>query len=398
MYINRHQKKRKTMNVLMITGVYFPEITGASFQCKRVVESLKSKVNFSVLTATRDASLVGCSNIDGVSVCRFGVAYNGVSLALLVLKILLYFVKNRRRFDIVHLHGFSSKSILVIIISKILGKRIVLKMTSYGHDDPISIKSNNRLMFSFYSLCDAYIGIAPIFQKKYIESGLDLKKYFHIPNGVDTSVFSPVNGLKEKFFLRLKYNIPSELKLILFVGHFSKEKAADHLLDVWLNKVYQVFPKSGIIFIGNDDTNSFEVDKVLIDALKSKVKEFTGKNIFFIKNTHDIEEFYKLSDVYVLTSSREGLPNSLLEAMSCQLPVISTKLNGVTDWILKHNIDGKLYNFGDLNSLSLHLLHLLDDSNEKDQMCIRAREKICDKFEIINVSNEIFRVYKKLIT
>ena len=45
--------ENKVVNVLMVTGVYFPEVNGATLQCMRLISLLGKKVNFSVLTTTR---------------------------------------------------------------------------------------------------------------------------------------------------------------------------------------------------------------------------------------------------------------------------------------------------------------------------------------------------------
>ena len=58
------------INVLMVTGVYLPEVNGAVRQCSQLISILGKSVRFSILTGTRDESSNGCGHIDGVLVTR----------------------------------------------------------------------------------------------------------------------------------------------------------------------------------------------------------------------------------------------------------------------------------------------------------------------------------------
>jgi hypothetical protein len=93
--------KKKAINVLMVTGVYSPELNGAVLQCKRVVSLLKNKIIFSILTTTRHKALAGQSIVNGVDVFR---PYVGNRIAKLLQIIKIFQVLLTRKIDIVHLH------------------------------------------------------------------------------------------------------------------------------------------------------------------------------------------------------------------------------------------------------------------------------------------------------
>ena len=107
----------------MVTGVYFPEVNGAVLQCKRIVSSLKNKITFSVLTTTRYKKLADQNIVDGVNVFR-PYAGNYIFRLLQVIKIFQVFLT--RKIDIVHLHGFSSRSALILLISKLFNKKVIV--------------------------------------------------------------------------------------------------------------------------------------------------------------------------------------------------------------------------------------------------------------------------------
>ncbi len=307
--------KKNIRNVLMVTGVYYPEVNGATLQCMRVISTLKKDVNFSVLTTTKDKNIAKNNVIDGIDVYRHYIGNRLGKFSQLFGISWIFFTK---KIDIVHLHGFSSRSALIVLISKIFNKKVIIKMTSYGHDDVISIANKNRLFFYIFSLANAYIGVSPIFKKMYYHTGMDRNKYYQISNGVDTGLFKPLGDNEE-----------SNIQLILIVGHFSIEKSANHVLDALIKLQKEISNKLGVVFIGSTNDHDFEVDKDLVDLMFSKSKEVRGK-VFFVESTSNIEKYYQAVDMYVLPSAREGLPNALLEAMSCSLPVLSTRLTGIT--------------------------------------------------------------------
>ena len=385
--------KKKAINVLMVTGVYFPEVNGAAFQCMRIISALKVCCGFSVLTTTKHKYLVRQNVVDGIDVFRSYIGNRGAKLLQIVDIFSVFFT---RRFDIVHLHGFSSRSALIVLISKLFNKKVIIKMTSFGHDDAISIKNKSRLFFYIFSMADAYIGVAPIFKEMYLKSELDKRKYFQVPNGVDTNLFAPLSNDNKKNELRSELGLPIDFSLILVVGHFSIEKSANHVLEAWLRIKQKLNTKLGIVFIGSTNAKNFEVDDNLVKSIQYRCEQFIGEEVFFVEKTNHIEQYYQVADVYVLSSAREGMPNALLEAMSCALPVISTRLKGITDWALNHNVNGMMYDYGNIDALGMLLENLLQDDNLCKRIGSNARTTIKDNFNVLSTAERIHHIYEDL--
>ncbi|HUP40213.1 MAG TPA: hypothetical protein VM115_08855, partial [Vicinamibacterales bacterium] len=124
--------------VLMVTGAYSPETSGASLQCRNLIRALRDRAGFQVLTTSTDASLPWNSIVDDTPVRRIAVDPASVaSKAIAIERMASSIFELASGIDIVHLHGFSQKSILVITLAKLLGKKIIIKLTSVGHDDPV---------------------------------------------------------------------------------------------------------------------------------------------------------------------------------------------------------------------------------------------------------------------
>ena len=152
--------------------------------------------------------------------------------------------------------------------------------------------------------------------KKLKKLGMNVR---FIPNGVDLKKFIPVPDTNTKINLRKKWGLPKDKFIILHVGHIEKNRLDKNLLEsIQKNKQNQV------LVVGSPHTPQ---DINLLKNLK-----MIGVEI--IPNYIDkIEEIYQLSDCYLFPVISPvacvGIPLSILEAMACNLPIISTKFQGL---------------------------------------------------------------------
>jgi|TARA_B100001964_G_scaffold234022_1_gene292070 glycosyltransferase involved in cell wall biosynthesis len=384
------------IGVLMVTGVYHPEISGAANQCRLLVKTLSREINFSVLTTTRNPDLPRWCQIDNTDVFRVLIQRKGViNYYKAMTRMASLFLFHRKTFDIVHLHGFSYKSAFLTALSKIYHKKVIIKMTSVGHDDPFSIRQRGFLLNYFFSKADAYVSLSPQFERIYRQSRLPSHLLKQISNGVDTNLFRPVtNG--EKTTLRDQLGLPQKMKLILFVGHFSREKCPDILLETWKRFLAEEFPDTGIVFVGSSNPNHYEVDADLVRDMQKITESYLNKRVFFIERTHEIEKYFQAVDMFVLPSLREGLPNALLEAMACGLPVITSRLEGVTDWIVEDGKNGLLLKSVIGDDLGKALISMLKDEIQAHLLGLKARETVLERFSMEKVAEEYLELYRRL--
>lgn len=381
----------------MVTGAYYPEVSGAGLQCRELVRTLGERVSFTVMTTTADTLLSKVGEVDGAPVYRVLVDVDQLESKLrAAVCFASTFIRLRGRFDIVHLHGFSQKSLLLVLLARIFRKKLVLKLTSVGHDDPISIRTRGRLTFSFYSQADMFVGVSPRLQQLYYSSGLPREKFWLIPNGVDIERFRPAEQ-GERLALRKELGLPEALTLILFVGFFSREKCPDLLFEAWTRMVSGELPSTGLVFVGATRSRYYEVDSGLAQKIQAAAQRLgVEKQVIFVETTREIERYYRAADMFVLSSSREGLPNALLEAMATGLPCVASRLPGVTDGVIDHGVNGLLVPSGDGTALEGALRLVLQDPTRAQELGRKARETVEQRYSITQTASRMLEAYERL--
>jgi glycosyltransferase EpsD len=203
----------------------------------------------------------------------------------------------------------------------------------------MSIKNTYLLNWIVFKNFDYFLGATPEMMKSTFDSGIEVNKFVFIKNMVDTNKFRLFSEY-EKLFFRNKYGYHSKDKIIISVGHFSKDKNHNLLIDSYF-ELKKIFHNLKIIIIGSFNNINYEVDKSIYDEIYKKFLNNNDLiNFKFINSTDNIEEFYALSDIFVTSSKREGLSNALLEAMSCGLGVISTNVNDLSTYLIEDKLNG----------------------------------------------------------
>jgi len=375
----------------MVTGAYFPEVSGAGLQCKSLIAAARDEaLSFCVATTSKDLSLPFRDRVDGVAVYRLPV--NGAAPEIFFTwlhRICFLMLKVLRQADIIHLHGFSRKSYLFLLYGLLSGKKVFLKMSSLGVDDPLSIRRKKGLRSFFYGLADNYIAPSPALAESFRRSSLKPEQLVTLPNGVDCKRFRPASK-EERLALRSRLGLPQEPVLVLFVGHFSVDKRAALLARAWSSVLSADI---GLVMVGSTDPEGFEVDRQVVAEVKSIAAGGpVPGSLVLVERSERIEDYFRACDIFALPSVREGLPNALLEAMAGALACVAARLPGVTDLLLEPGA-GILVEPDDQASLARAIEKLAVDPALRKKLGAAAREKIlAGGYEIGRVAEQ----YRKL--
>jgi len=206
---------------------------------------------------------------------------------------------------------------------------------------------------------------------------------YDIPPGVDSDIFKPV-----KDNIREKYEI-GEDKLLLFVGRLIPAKNIPFLIRGFAEAVKEN-KKIKLMLVGEGP---------LEEQIRRIVKEFglEQKVIFTGMVPNDrLPQYYSAADAFIITSSYDNFPLVVLEAMSCCLPIIGTRVGGIPLQV-EHGENGLLVENNDIKGLKNAILELVDNKNLAKEMGRRNRRKVKEKFSWLESAKKFKKIYESLL-
>jgi L-malate glycosyltransferase len=264
----------------------------------------------------------------------------------------------RRNFDIVHTHSWGT------LIEGISGALMVnTPMLFHNEHGVLEARSRNiPLQRWFWSKTDMVISVADALAEKMTKLiGFPRQQIHVIPNGVDTQRFQP----RENGNLKPQMQFGSHPNKILFGIVARLVPVKNHL------GLFHAFAQLRAQSIDADLIVAG--DGELRDTLfQAAVDLHLTEHIHFLGDIANVTELLQTLDVFVLNSISEGMPITMLEAMACGLPVISTAV-GSTPQLVRDGQNGILVKSEDINALATAMITLANNEPLRHKMGTYSR-------------------------
>jgi glycosyltransferase involved in cell wall biosynthesis len=281
----------------------------------------------------------------------------------------------RGKYNIVHVHLFPA-NFFGSLASLFLPKNIKFIFSEHN-------VYNRRRSFKIFKVLDSFI-YSRYYKIICVSKQVQVALVEWLPNlkrkSVVISNAVPVSDLSNGSIVK-KYDI-------LFVGRLTKAKGVDILFKAIriLKEKYQMDIKTAIVGKGH-----------LEEELKELVMELgIEREVEFLGVRRDIEKLMKSTKLFVLPSRWEGLPLTILEAMSSGAGIIATKVGSIPE-VIQNGKEGILIFPEDSETLAGAIAELLQDRELRVKLSINAYKKVKEKYSIEVYTKNILGFYKSLI-
>ena len=229
--------------------------------------------------------------------------------------------------------------------------------------------------------------------KKYVNTHLTEREVKVIAqgsiNGVDTNLFKNTKTVDEQVKLRNHYKIQKDDFVLTFVGRIVKDKGINELVESF-KSLLSKYSNIKLLLVGDYEEH--------LNPIKKENKDFidTTDSIITVGFQDDIRDFLSITDLFVLPSYREGLPNSLIEAGSFGIPLIASNINGCNE-IIRENETGLLVDKKSLKSLEDGIEKLLTDKELYNHIKLKVRDEMTKKYDQSYFWEELKSEFKNIV-
>lgn len=279
------------------------------------------------------------------------------------------------RAEIIHIHLAGQISLLrklpIVVLALILRRKLIIHIHASG-EESLFIRTPRWAWKFVLGTADYVIALSPSW-KKIILKHVGGANVVVLPNPVNTFALVP-------------RHISSRPR-VLYVGKLESRKGFKELISA-AAFVLQEFPQAEFWFAGHGD-----LDTAREHAIHLGISEQI--HLLGWLSASELTAIYDQADIFCLPSHNEGVPMSVLEAMSHGLPVVCTPVGGLPD-IIRDGKNALYAKPGDPGSIANALLHLMREPDMAAALAKAGRNTVVDDFHIQQISERLEALYWEL--
>ena len=382
-----------TLRLYILSEDFYPAMHGSTTQLMLLGRELvKNGHEVTIITRRLKAEHAIRETIDGYTVYRVPPAW-GMSRWGKYLMLLPAFWRMfvwRRQYDLILVSGFAITGILGVVASKLLGKKCILRGASCGELDgsyayaldgtvnPVKkriVSALAALRNPLIKRADCFLSISSAITEELIHEGIPREKIVEFGNGVDSEKYRPASQ-EEKANLRRQLDIPDRF-LFTYCGRLAAGKGLETLLNAW-RQIAPAANSAHLLLVGSGQGYALSRD---VELREFVIRNHLDNSVTFTGNVSNVEDYLRASDCFVFPTEYEALGNSVIEATSCGLPCVASRVGGVPD-VVEDRTNGLLVPPRDSHSLAAAMLALYSDDERRNAYAAASRTRARSRFSL----------------
>lgn len=291
-------------------------------------------------------------------------------------------------FDLVHAHRLFPNGLVAMSLAAELGvPAVVSARGSDVHTHPRRVPAIKGLVTDVIEGADQVLAVSRELASQIEAIATPRRPVQVVYNGVDTDRFRPSGATAT---LRRSLGLPAGGVGLCYVGRLVEAKGLPEMLDAF-TAVAATDPTCWLAVVG---------DGPLLEPLRKRVTTagLEGRVHFSGNVVHDrVPEWLQASDLFVLPSHNEGLPNVVLEAMACGLPVLATRVGGIPEAV-EDERTGILVPARDTEALTRAMADLIGDGERRRRMGDEGLSRVVTRHSWSGSAERLLLVYRTLVS
>lgn len=301
-------------------------------------------------------------------------------------------VPRRMGASVIHVHG-QRANYFVWLMRRLFPRawgRVPLVATVHGWvQDNFVRKVVTWLEFVTLRDCDHVITVSELQRRTLLDKGFSPERVSVVRPGIP---YLATEGLhrateSERLAAREQWGLPPDAFVIAAIGRLSTEKRFDLYLEACA-KIAAKLPDARFLLVGGGKQEEN------LRALRSQLG--LDERVVFTGLTRDMPAVYAATDLVMLTSDTEGTPHVLLEAMGSDIPIVSTAVGGIPEFVTSGE-SGLLVPPGDSDALAEAALRIHGDPALRAKL-VEGGRQVAAGFTVQRMREGVEAVYRRVLS
>lgn len=375
--------------VLAFSWFYLPFVGGAELFLKALAEQLRGRYAFTIVTARMRRDLPRLEERTEGRIIRVGI---GSALdKFLYLGLAPVRALRLERPDLVHAVMASGGAFAAAAYRTSVRRPALL--TLQDGDSEAYVRSYLGPLFVFFAPLhrrfDRVHAISRFLAERAIGYGVPPSLVSVIPNGCDDALFERRPADAAVMELRRQLGLESE-RVIVSVSRLVLKNGIDRLIQA-LPLIVARCPRARLVLVGDGE------DRPKLEALARQLGVAGGIHFVGSVPPARVPDYLSLGDVFVRPSLSEGLGTAFLEALACGVPIVASRIGGITDF-LEEGVTGLSCDPQDPASIATATLRLLEDEELRRRLGTAGRRLAAERYRWSAVADRVAALYDELLS